>query len=64
MATRMETCYDLVRVFPDPDLDVHRRAKHSDSGCPCHASVVGGSVIVKVIVYQSQKTSATWRVSV
>lgn len=64
VATRMETCYDLVRVFLDPGPDARHRAKHSDSGCPCHASVVGGSVIVTTTVCPSRKTSATWRVSV
>lgn len=64
VATLMETCYDLVRVFLGPDHDEHHQAKRFDSGCPCHASVaVQGSAIVTAIVCRSRKTSATWRVS-
>lgn len=59
---RTETCYDLARVFPDPELDEHCQGSRSGSGCPCDVSCVG-FVNVTRTVGPSQMRRVTCRAS-
>lgn len=60
---RMETCYDLARVFHDLGLDEHRQGSRSGSGCLCDVSCAVGFVNVTRTAYPTPMTTVICRAS-